>query len=56
VAQQNAGLAQIFTALADLSRSMNQAMERLESTQEAAQTLQKVSAQVDHVAGQYHVE
>jgi methyl-accepting chemotaxis protein len=56
VAQQNAGLSQIFTALADLSRSMDQAMKRLESTQEAAQTLQKVSAQVDHVAGQYHVE
>ena len=31
-------------------------MERLESTQEAAQTLQEVSAQVSQVAGQYHVE
>ena len=56
VSQQNAGFTQIFTAIAALSRSMDQAMERLESTQEAAQTLQKASAQVDHVAGQYHIE
>jgi methyl-accepting chemotaxis protein len=56
VSQQNAGFKQIFNAIADLSRSMDQAMERLESTQEAAQTLQKVSAQVSQVAGQYHVE
>nr|AYM53730.1 methyl-accepting chemotaxis protein [Archangium gephyra] len=56
VSQQNAGFAQIFNAIADLSRSMDQAMERLESTQEAADTLQKVSTQVSQVAGQYHVE
>jgi methyl-accepting chemotaxis protein len=56
VSQQNAGIAQIFTAIADLSRSMDQALARLESTQEAAQTLQTVSAQVSDVAGQYRVE
>ncbi|MFL5359155.1 methyl-accepting chemotaxis protein [Archangium sp.] len=56
VAQQNAGFAQIFNAVADLSRSMDQAMDRLESTQEAADTLQKVSTQVSQVAGQYHIE
>jgi methyl-accepting chemotaxis protein len=56
VSQQNAGFAQIFNAVADLSRSMDQAMDRLESTQEAADTLQKVSTQVSQVAGQYHIE
>ena len=56
VSQQNAGFAQIFNAVADLSRSMDQAMDRLEATQEAAQTLQNVSAQVSRVAGQYHLE
>jgi methyl-accepting chemotaxis protein len=56
VSQQNAGFAQIFNAIADLSRGMDQAMERLESTREAAETLQNVSAQVSRVAGQYHVE
>ncbi len=56
VSQQNAGFTQIFNAVADLSHSMDAAMERLESTQEAAQTLQNVSAQVTRVAGQYHLE
>ncbi|HEX8539967.1 MAG TPA: methyl-accepting chemotaxis protein, partial [Cystobacter sp.] len=56
VSQQNAGFAQIFNAIADLSRSMDQSLERLESTQEAADMLQKVSHQVSQVARQYHVE
>ncbi len=56
VSQQNAGFAQIFNAVADLSRSMDQAMDRLEATQEAAQTLQNVSSQVSRVAGQYQLE
>jgi methyl-accepting chemotaxis protein len=56
VSQQNAGFSQIFNAVADLSRSMDQAMDRLEATQEAADTLQNVSAQVSRVAGQYHLE
>jgi methyl-accepting chemotaxis protein len=56
VSQQNAGFSQIFNAIADLSRSMDQAMDRLEATQDAAETLQSVSAQVSRVAGQYHLE
>jgi len=56
VSQQNAGFAQIFNAIADLSRSMDQSLDRLESTQEAADMLQKVSNQVSQVARQYHVE
>src|SRR6218665_3563832 len=56
VSQQNAGFAQIFNAVADLSRSMDQSLDRLESTQEAAEMLQKVSHQVSRVAEQYHVE
>jgi methyl-accepting chemotaxis protein len=55
VNQQNVGFTQIFTAVADLSRSMDQALERLESTQVAAQTLQSVSDQVNQVAQRYHV-
>ena len=53
VSQQNAGFAQIFNAVADLSRSMDQAMERLESTQEAATALERISSQVSAVAQQY---
>jgi methyl-accepting chemotaxis protein len=56
VGQQNAGFTQIFTAVADLSNSMEQAMERLESTQVAAQTLQRVTDQVNRVARQYHLD
>src|SRR6218665_125675 len=56
VSQQNAGFAQTFNADADLSRSMEKYLDRLESTQEAAEMLQKVSHQVSRVAEQYHVE
>ncbi len=56
VGQQNAGFTQIFTAVADLSNSMEQALERLESTQVAAQTLQRVTDQVNRVARQYHLD
>ncbi|WP_257453468.1 methyl-accepting chemotaxis protein [Archangium lipolyticum] len=56
VSQQNSGFAQIFTAIADMSRSMDQSLERLESTQEAAGTLQQVSDQVNQLVRQYRVE
>jgi methyl-accepting chemotaxis protein len=54
VNQQNSGFAQIFTAIAELSHGMEQAMDRLESTHEAAKTLQHISDQVNQVARQYH--
>ncbi|HZI03325.1 MAG TPA: methyl-accepting chemotaxis protein, partial [Archangium sp.] len=56
VGQQNAGFTQIFTAVADLSNSMEQALERRESTQVATQTLQRVTDQVNRVARQYHLD
>jgi methyl-accepting chemotaxis protein len=56
VNQQNAGSAQIFSAIADLSHSMDQSLERLESTQEAARTLQSISDQVNQVVRQYRID
>jgi methyl-accepting chemotaxis protein len=56
VNQQNAGFSQIFTALGDMSQNMEKTVARLDTTLEAATTLQRVSQQVSAVAQQYQLE
>ncbi|MDY7226659.1 methyl-accepting chemotaxis protein [Hyalangium rubrum] len=55
VNQQNAGISQIFSAIADLSQIMDATLRRLESTQQATETLQAVSTEVGQMASQFTV-
>jgi methyl-accepting chemotaxis protein len=55
VNQQNAGISQIFSAIADLSQIMDATLRRLESTQQATETLQSVSTEVGQMASQFTV-
>ncbi len=55
VNQQNAGISQIFSAIADLSQIMDATLRRLESTQQATETLQSVSTEVGQMATQFTV-
>jgi methyl-accepting chemotaxis protein len=55
VNQQNAGISQIFSAIADLSQIMDATLRRLESTQQATETLQAVSTEVGQMATQFTV-
>lgn len=55
VNQQNAGISQIFSAIADLSQIMDSTLKRLESTQQATGTLEAVSTEVSEMAQQFTV-
>ncbi len=55
VNQQNAGISQIFSAIADLSQIMDATLRRLESTQQATGTLEAVSSEVGEMARQFTV-
>ena len=55
VTQQNAGFTQIFSAMTDLSRIMAGTIQRLETTQEASETLHTVSTEVTELARRLHV-
>ncbi|HVE87309.1 MAG TPA: methyl-accepting chemotaxis protein, partial [Myxococcales bacterium] len=55
VNQQNAGITQIFTAVTDLSRMMEESMARLGSTNEAAATLREVADRVQEMVRTYRV-
>jgi len=55
VGQQNAGISQIFSAIADLSQIMDSTLKRLESTQQATGTLEAVSSEVSEMARQFTV-
>ncbi|HYH99232.1 methyl-accepting chemotaxis protein [Hyalangium sp.] len=55
VNQQNAGISQIFSAIADLSQIMDSTLKRLESTQQATGTLEVVSTEVSEMAQQFTV-
>lgn len=55
VNQQNAGISQIFSAIADLSQIMDSTLKRLESTQQATGTLEAVSSEVSTMAQQFTV-
>ncbi|ABF89240.1 methyl-accepting chemotaxis protein [Myxococcus xanthus DK 1622] len=54
VTQQDAGFTQIFDAIADLSQLMDATLKRLESTQEATDTLRVVSDDVARMARQFN--
>ncbi|RKH09640.1 methyl-accepting chemotaxis protein [Corallococcus sp. CA053C] len=54
VTQQNAGFTQVFTAVTDLSRIMDETLQRAETTRGATHTLQGVSREVDELARQFH--
>ncbi|QSQ10733.1 methyl-accepting chemotaxis protein [Myxococcus landrumensis] len=55
VTQQNVGITQISTAIADLSHIMDLTMKRLESTREATRTLASVSGEVGQMAREFNV-
>lgn len=55
VSQQNAGIAQIFSAVTDLSSMMNDTQESLAATTRAAKLLQDVSEQMQDVARAYRI-
>ncbi|NVJ25747.1 MULTISPECIES: methyl-accepting chemotaxis protein [Myxococcus] len=55
VTQQNAGVAQIFTAVTDLSRMMEESMQGLQSSQRITASLREVAARMETVAATYRV-
>jgi methyl-accepting chemotaxis protein len=55
VTQQNAGVAQIFTAVTDLSRMMEETMQGLKGTQRTTETLRDVAQRMEVVASTYRV-
>ncbi|HZN93753.1 MAG TPA: methyl-accepting chemotaxis protein, partial [Myxococcales bacterium] len=55
VQQQDAGFAQIFVAIADLSTLMDESLQRLSTTEQAARLVRETSEEVSQVAGAYRV-
>ncbi|NTX09011.1 MULTISPECIES: methyl-accepting chemotaxis protein [Myxococcus] len=55
VTQQNAGVAQIFIAVTDLSRMMEESMQGLQSAQRITASLRDVAARMETVAATYRV-
>ncbi|MBZ4417348.1 methyl-accepting chemotaxis protein [Myxococcus sp. RHSTA-1-4] len=55
VTQQNAGVAQIFTAVTDLSRMMDETMQGLKGTQRTTEALREVAQRMEVVASAYRV-
>ncbi|MCP3142341.1 methyl-accepting chemotaxis protein [Pyxidicoccus xibeiensis] len=55
VTQQNAGVAQIFTAVTDLSKMMEETMQGLKGTQQTTELLRDVAQRMEVVAGTYRV-
>ncbi|MFP2907702.1 methyl-accepting chemotaxis protein [Pyxidicoccus sp. 3LFB2] len=55
VTQQNAGVAQIFTAVTDLSRMMDETLQGLKSTQRTTDMLRDVAQRMEVVASTYRV-
>jgi len=55
VSQQNVGITQIFSAVTDQTRMMDETMRRLESTTDAAATLRTLSERVSEVVRQFRV-
>jgi methyl-accepting chemotaxis protein len=55
VSQQNAGITQIFSAVTDQSMMMDESMRRLDTTMQAAETLQKLSLRVADVVKGFKV-
>ncbi len=55
VSQQDAGIAQIFAAVTELSKIVDQAVKRLESTDQAAEAVKAVTDQVTEIISSYRV-
>ncbi|ATB46598.1 methyl-accepting chemotaxis protein [Corallococcus macrosporus] len=55
VSQQNAGVAQIFTAVTDLSRMMEETLQGMKGTQQTTQALREVAQRMEVAAGTYRV-
>jgi methyl-accepting chemotaxis protein len=55
VSQQDAGIAQIFTAISEQSRLMDETMKRSEAAKHAVQTARDMAGQVTSVAGRFKV-
>jgi methyl-accepting chemotaxis protein len=55
VTQQSAGVAQIFTAVTDLSRMMEETMQGLKGTQRTTEALREVARRMEQVASAYRV-
>ena len=56
VIQQNAGIAQIFTAVTDLSRMMDETLQAMHGTQRMTQSLRGVAERMETVAGVWRVQ
>ena len=55
VSQQNAGITQIFSAVTDQTRMMDETMQRLETTTQAAAVLKGLSERVSEVLGGFKI-
>ncbi|RKH10136.1 methyl-accepting chemotaxis protein [Corallococcus sp. CA053C] len=55
VIQQNAGIAQIFTAVTDLARMMDETLEAMQGTQRMTESLRGVAERMETVAGVWRV-
>ena len=55
VSQQNAGITQIFSAVTDQTKMMDETMQRLETTTQAASVLKDLSQRVSDVVGRFRV-
>ncbi|RKH55571.1 methyl-accepting chemotaxis protein [Corallococcus llansteffanensis] len=55
VIQQNAGIAQIFTAVTDLSRMMDETLQAMHDTQRMTQDLRGVAERMETAAGAWRV-
>jgi methyl-accepting chemotaxis protein len=53
VGQQNAGISEIFEAVKDLSRMMDETLERVQASEEAAGLVRGVAGEVSSVVRQY---
>ncbi len=56
VGQQNAGIGEIFEAVKDLSRMMDETLERVQASEEAAGLVRGVAGEVSAVVRQYGVD
>jgi methyl-accepting chemotaxis protein len=50
VAQQDTGISQVFTAITQLAKGMDEAMQRMETTLEASRSIDAITQQVQEIA------
>lgn len=55
VNQQDTGISHVFTAISQLGRGMNDAMQRMETTLDATRSLESISTELQTIARRYQV-